>query len=84
MARIREFDIDIALKVAMKLFWRKGYHTTSLDDLCEAMQISRSSFSDGTGDFPHAAADQQKCSFTFPRCSLVKPGNYLFMLRFKR
>ena len=44
MARIREFDIDIALKVAMKLFWRKGYHTTSLDDLCEAMQISRSSF----------------------------------------
>jgi len=44
MARIREFDVDIALKVAMKLFWRKGYHTTSLDDLCEAMQISRSSF----------------------------------------
>jgi len=44
MARIREFDIDIALRVAMHLFWRKGYHTTSLDDLCEAMQISRSSF----------------------------------------
>ena len=44
MARIREFDINIALRVAMHLFWRKGYHTTSLDDLCEAMQISRSSF----------------------------------------
>jgi hypothetical protein len=26
MARIREFDIDIALKVAMKLFWRKVSH----------------------------------------------------------
>ena len=44
MGRIREFDIDIALKLAMHLFWRKGYHTTSLVDLCEAMHISRSSF----------------------------------------
>ena len=44
MARPRKFDKDLALKAAMHLFWRKGYHTTSLDDLCEAMHISRSSY----------------------------------------
>ena len=44
MGRHIEFDKKIALKAAMYLFWRKGYHTTSLEDLCETMQISRSSF----------------------------------------
>ena len=44
MGRHVEFDKNLALKAAMYLFWRKGYHTTSLEDLCEAMHISRSSF----------------------------------------
>jgi len=44
MGRIREFDKDAALDVAMHLFWRKGYHTTSIEDLCESMHISKSSF----------------------------------------
>lgn len=37
--RPREFDRDAALDAAMRLFWRKGFATTSVSDLCDAMDI---------------------------------------------
>lgn len=43
MARPREFDSDDVLEHAMQAFWAKGYRATSLDDLCKATGLSRSS-----------------------------------------
>ena len=43
MARPREFDSDAALERAMQAFWAKGYKAASLDDLCAATGLSRSS-----------------------------------------
>jgi AcrR family transcriptional regulator len=37
--RPRGFDRDAALEAAMLLFWRKGFATTSMNDLCDAMNI---------------------------------------------
>jgi TetR/AcrR family transcriptional repressor of nem operon len=43
MARPREFDSEAVLERAMQAFWAKGYRATSLDDLCAATGLSRSS-----------------------------------------
>src|SRR6201992_1639640 len=37
--RPREFDREKALQAAMLVFWRKGFLATSMNDLCEAMEI---------------------------------------------
>jgi len=50
MARPREFDLDAALERAMQVFWAKGYESTSLDDLCAATGLGRSSLYGAFGD----------------------------------
>jgi AcrR family transcriptional regulator len=39
LGRPRAFDRDAALQAAMLVFWRKGFLGTSMNDLCEAMDI---------------------------------------------
>ena len=41
MPRSREFDYNDVLEKAMHLFWQKGYHNTSLNELVDAMGINR-------------------------------------------
>lgn len=43
MARPRQFDFDGALRVALTLFWEKGFDGVSLTDLAAAMGIVRPS-----------------------------------------
>lgn len=40
MARHREFDPEVALEEAMRLFWQKGYHETSVRDLVASTGVS--------------------------------------------
>ncbi len=44
MARPLEFNQQQAVDKALLLFWRKGYQATSMSDLVDTMEISRSSF----------------------------------------
>ncbi len=48
--RPREFNIEQALEDAMQQFWCTGYEATSLQDLLEAMHLSKSSLYQTFGD----------------------------------
>ncbi|MCL1673785.1 TetR/AcrR family transcriptional regulator [Elizabethkingia ursingii] len=43
MPRNREFDYNDKLEKVRNLFWEKGYNTTSMHDIVDAMGINRSS-----------------------------------------
>lgn len=44
LGRPLEFDPDVALEKAMHVFWIQGYEATSLQNLLDAMDLSKSSF----------------------------------------
>jgi AcrR family transcriptional regulator len=50
MARPREFDRNEALDRATRVFWAKGYASTSTEDLLAAMNIGRQSLYNAFGD----------------------------------
>lgn len=50
MARPKAFDEQAVLDKAMHLFWKKGYHDTSIQDLVQHLGLSRSSIYDTFGD----------------------------------
>ena len=41
--RPREFDIEVATRDALEVFWEKGFHATSLPDLITGMGLTRGS-----------------------------------------
>lgn len=43
MSRPREFDYDEAIDRATELFWRRGYHATSIQEIVEATGVNRGS-----------------------------------------
>jgi TetR/AcrR family transcriptional regulator, transcriptional repressor for nem operon len=50
MARPRTFDPDDVLLAARQIFWRKGYQSTSLDDITEATGLTKPSLYAAFGD----------------------------------
>ena len=50
MPRNKEFDYDQKLEEARNLFWEKGYHATSMNDLVDTLKLNRSSIYDTYGN----------------------------------
>jgi TetR/AcrR family transcriptional repressor of nem operon len=50
VARPREFERDVVLERAMRLFWARGYEATSVQDLVDRMGIQRGSLYETFGD----------------------------------
>jgi len=48
--RPREFDLDQAVEKAMRVFWARGYEGASMNELTEAMGISKPSLYAAFGD----------------------------------
>lgn len=73
MARKLEFDRDRVLQKAMRLFWEKGYESTSMEELVNVMEINRFSIYNSFGDkkalFLEALAHYQHSVFA----ELLKP-----------
>jgi len=49
MPKVKLFDEKLILEKAMELFWKKGFHSTSIQELVNHLGISRSSIYDTYG-----------------------------------
>ncbi len=49
MVRTKQFDRFAALDEAMELFWERGYHATSIQDLVDRLAVNRQSLYDTFG-----------------------------------
>jgi len=49
MPRAKEFDYEQKLTEARNLFWEKGYHATSLQNIMDTMRLNKSSIYDSFG-----------------------------------
>ncbi len=49
MPWVKDFDVDLAVDKAMKVFWAKGYEATSISDLTDAMEIKKGSLYNAFG-----------------------------------
>jgi TetR/AcrR family transcriptional repressor of nem operon len=49
MVRSKQFDQHVALDEAMELFWERGYHATSIQDLVDRLGVNRQSLYDTFG-----------------------------------
>ena len=50
MARPREFDVQQAVGAALSTFWERGYEATSMEDLLDAMGLTKGSLYKAFGD----------------------------------
>lgn len=68
--RPREFDRQLALKEALKVFWEKGYEPASVAELCQAMGINPPSlyaaFGNKAGLFLEAARYYERTYWSKP------------------
>lgn len=79
MARTKSFDEQQVLDRAVELFWRKGYHDTSVQELVDYLGINRASMYDTFGDkhqlFERALQHYRDTHGYFVQQSLQEPGN---------
>ncbi|HEY4372439.1 MAG TPA: TetR/AcrR family transcriptional regulator [Burkholderiales bacterium] len=77
MARPREFDEEEVLKTTLRLFWEKGYESTSLSDLMAATGLTKSSLYKAFGSkeelFWRVVERYQRDFLDFRHAALAEP-----------
>ena len=85
MGRTKQFDKQAALDDAMRVFWAKGFHGTSMQDLVDNLGVNRQSLYDtfgGKHDLFEAALERYRSLQALPmRRALEQDGSVGDVLR---